>query len=107
MQENGDELDERDIDGIWGKKHEETITRQVKKAKNYYDNKKIKETPIQLLEVALSKLNHEAMEPNAIEIAEISKALKICHQIKKRVDELSNEFFQCEKKFKKLIKNKK
>lgn len=101
---NGNELEERDIDRIWGKKYEEMIIRHMKNAKHYYDHKKIKETPIQLLEASLNKLNHDDMDPNAVEISEIPKALKICNEIKKRANELGNKFFKHQKQLKKITR---
>lgn len=100
MTENGEELDERDIDEVWGKKHEKEIIRQVKIAIDNYESKRNQETPIELLEVSLKKLNHENMKTNEIPYSQINKALKLCHDIMQRADELKDEFY-------KYLKNKK
>jgi len=106
--EKGKEYGERTIDKIWSKKHASEFINRVKKARDYYEREKGQETPITLLEAALNKLNHENMDPTAINIFNCTKAMKLTKQIQDRADELESEFFRCEKSLKKLMsKNKK
>ena len=99
----GNELSEREIDKIWGNKYEEKMIRHLKNAKQHYDMDKTKETPIQLLEDALNKLNHKDLIPKNINQYECPKALKLLDLIKKRAKDLSKEFFEFDKNFKKLL----
>ena len=102
LEEDGKECDERRKDKIWGRKHATDIIRQVKKAKDHFEYKKERETPLSLLMAALRKLNHENMDPAALSIGDYSKAMKIAKAIQERADELENEFYHHQKNAKKL-----
>ena len=104
--EKDNEYNEREIDKIWGKKHEEQIIRQVNRAIHSFNVKKEKETPIDLLKSCLKKLNHEDMIPSAVVISDIPKAMKVCDEIKDRASTLGSEFYHYQKQFKKLSKRK-
>ncbi|MHA1381369.1 MAG: hypothetical protein ACTSRG_23625 [Candidatus Helarchaeota archaeon] len=102
---NGKELDEREVDKVWSKKNETEITRYVNRAKNYFYNKKIRETCLDLLDAAFKKLNHKDMVPSTVPIDDIKEAMELAKKIKKRADELESEFYWEMKKLKDFKKN--
>lgn len=101
---SGLEKDPRDIDIIWGKKHETEIIKRLTRAKNYFEHKKERERPIDLLEGALKKLYHENMDTAAVPISEIPDAMKLTRDIQERANELENALYHHQKDFKKLKK---
>ena len=99
---NNNEYSERDIDRIWAKRNAARVVRHVKEAKNYYEYVKEKETPIDLLEAALKKLNHEDLKPSNVNISHYAEAMRIARAIQQRAGELENEFYSYQKQLKKL-----
>ena len=102
LDSKGDEYSERDIDRIWAKKNATKIMKHVKEAKNSFEYIKEKETPIELLEVALKKLTHENLKPSDVGPLDYSKAMRIARAIQQRANELENEFYSLQKEFGKL-----
>ena len=100
--ENRGELDERKKDQIWNKKHETTLNRQVKKAKQLFEHKTECETPITLLEAALSKLEHDNMDPEAVEVERIKNAMDLARKIQHVANILEGEFYAVQKNLKRL-----
>jgi hypothetical protein len=96
----GKEYSEREKDRIWGRKHGNPILRQLNRAKDCYDRGKERETPIDLLEAALKKLNHENMLPESISIDDIPKAMRLAKEIKERADALESDLYHCHKEYK-------
>jgi len=92
----------RELDQFWGKKHAEDIIRPVRKAYDYSQYKKERETPLTLLEAALRKLNHLDMDPAAITKGNYEKARKLTKDIQNRASELESEFYHHLKNLKKL-----
>lgn len=102
LEEDGSECDERKKDKIWGRKHATEIIRQVKKARDYFEHKKERETPLTLLRAALNKLNHDDMDSSALSIDDYQKAMKLAKDIQERAHELETEFYRNQKQAKKL-----
>ena len=94
-----DEIDEK-----WVAKNKQSITYHLKKAAREYDDKREKETPLQLLEVAYQKLTHDNMDMGAILIADQDRARKLAVKIKNRADDIEKELYQFKKEQKKLRK---
>lgn len=107
LDKDGKEYDERTIDKLWGNKHAEVITRQVKKAVQLLEYKEAKETPLTLLAGALKKLSHKDMDAKAIRITDIQKARNLAKQIQERANDLEHEFYRYQKNSKKLSKKTK
>ena len=103
IDKNGRERNEREIDIIWGQKYGEPIIRQVKKAIELVEYKNIKETPINLLEDALKKLNHRDMDPRQIALSDIANAMKLARDIQERANYLEGVFYHLEKNSKKKL----
>ncbi|MDO9087333.1 MAG: ParB/Srx family N-terminal domain-containing protein [Anaerolineaceae bacterium] len=94
---DGNEYDERTKDSLWGEKHQTTIIRHVKKARDLIEWEKEKETPIRLLEDALSKLDDENLIPELVPKSEMKNALRLSESIEKRAKELRCEFYNLQK----------
>ncbi len=97
LDENGDECTPRVIDQRWAKKHKTKVTKHVKDAKNLYERRKEKETPIDLLKNALKQLNHGNMEPANVEISNYAEAMKIAREIQDRANEIEHKFYGYQK----------
>ncbi|MBL7184774.1 MAG: hypothetical protein ISS70_00485 [Phycisphaerae bacterium] len=95
--EKGTPYSLRTIDTMWGQKHAATINRQLKKAVDQFEYKKEQETPMNLLEAALKKLNHEDMRADSVRISELPKVMKLAEQIKTRAKEIGREFYRYKK----------
>ena len=101
---NGNPLSYDEIEEKWVAKNKQSITYNVKKASREYDNKREKETPLQLLKVAYQKLTHNNMDMRAILIADQDKARKLAVKIKNRAEDIEKELYRFQKDQKKLSK---
>jgi antitoxin component HigA of HigAB toxin-antitoxin module len=107
VDKDGKEYNEREKDNRWGEIHRAEITRQVKKAVQLLEFAEERETPINLLEDALKKLNHKNMDTKSISTNDIQKAMDLTREIRKRAQQLESELYHNYKKLKKLAyKNK-
>jgi len=106
LDKDGKEKDERDIDNIWGKIHETEIIKQLKKAKYTFENKRDRETPIDLLAAALKKLNHDNMDTSAVVSSDIPRAMQLTRDIKSRANDLESDLYHHQKEIKKTKHNK-
>lgn len=97
IDKEGNELDPRVLDKIWGAKHETEITRHLKVAKDHFDYNHLAETPLTLLEAALKKLNHDQMEVQSIQSSDQSKARTLIVDIRERIKDIEHEFYQVQK----------
>ncbi|MEW6145013.1 MAG: hypothetical protein AB1598_08365 [Thermodesulfobacteriota bacterium] len=101
--EDGNEFDERKKDQKWSAINQETLINQVKKAKRLYDNQKERETPLSLLEDALKKLEHGNMDPKAVYVHDLEKAMKLACKVKEAADKLESTFYHLNKEYSKKI----
>lgn len=101
---DGNEYDEKTKDNIWGQKNASVLINQVKKAKRIIDYEKERETSLTLLEAALSKLEHEKMDPEAVELVDLKKAMNLAKEVKETADDLESQFFHLQKNWKKHLK---
>lgn len=92
------------IDKKWGNKNATAIIGSVKKAINIIEHEKEIETPLTLLDGALKKLNHDNMEPEALDIFKIEDALKKSKEIQARAHELEKIFWEQKNKVKKMLR---
>jgi hypothetical protein len=91
------EQNESTKDKIWAAKHQTDLFRQIKRAKQSFEEAKTKETPLELLEQALKKLRHNDMVIDAIQRKDISKAKTFIHEIRMTLDTLDAELFVYQK----------
>ena len=100
---DGNEIDERKKDQIWSTRHQGRLINQVKKAKHLYENQRERETPLTLLEDALKKLEHENMDPTAVYVHDLEKAMKLAAKVKEAANKLESEFYQLSKEYTKKM----
>jgi len=104
--EDGNEYNERKKDQIWGANHHETLIKHVKIAQRIVEQEKERETPLTLLDSALKKLEHENMDPSALTMEDIPKAMKLAKMVKDAADSLESDFYHLKKDWKKKLKDK-
>ena len=83
-----------DIEKKWINKNKKEILQKVACAINHSKRKDGQDKPIDLLNQALNKLNHNDMNPNHMPIKDLSEAIEISKDIKDRANELESEFFK-------------
>jgi len=98
--------DFRTFDKNWGKKYETVLVGKVIESIRIMEHTKELETPIELLNQALKKLNHENMNPDGMNILNSGEAWEKCKEIQQRSHELEKIFWEKKESLKKL-KNKK
>lgn len=104
--ENDNEYDERTKDRIWGSLHNEVLHHRVNEARRCYQYKDTIDKPIDLLEQALKKLNHDEMDPEKVDVVnDLERAIKITQEIQKRANALESNFFNIKKRKNKLADN--
>ena len=94
VDKDGKEMDLRDQDRKWQSKYKDQIQHHVKQAIMNLEYNSEKEKPLELLEAALNKLNHENMEPINIGVDKLSEAVQITEKIAKRANNLRLEFLK-------------
>lgn len=100
--EEGKQVDEKTKDIIWGNKYAEQVIWRVKKAYDFFEQKKEQDTPIDLLNAALDKLNHANMDIKAIELNRLDEAMKLTREIQTRANELEHLLYEAKKDKQKL-----
>ena len=101
----GNEYDEKTKDLIWGRKYNSAFIHRVKIAKRIVEDEKERETTITLLEAALTKLEHDNMDPEAVGLSDLKKAMNLAKEIKETADGLESTFYHLQKNWKKKLKN--
>ncbi|MFH1898874.1 MAG: hypothetical protein ABIJ82_00160 [Patescibacteria group bacterium] len=97
VDKDGNELDLRVIDKLWGERNNTKITGHIEVAKKSFEYDQIAETPLSLLEAALKKLNHEKMELRSIQLSDRGKTKLLIKNIRERIMEIEHEFYRIEK----------
>ena len=82
------------------------MIKHVKCAQRIVDHEKERETPLTLLEAALKKLEHENMDPTAIAIEDLPRAMELARNVKDTADTLESDFDHLKKDWKKKLKEK-
>lgn len=100
--EEGKQVDEKTKDIIWGNKYAKDVIWHVKKAYDFFEQKKEQDTPIDLLNTALDKLNHSNMDINEIELDRLDEAMKLTREIQIRANELEHLLYEAKKSTRKL-----
>ena len=98
IDESGKEVDENTKDKIWVNKNRTILERQIIKAKQIYEHEKFTETPIDLLEAALRKLEDDDLVIQAIARTDIPKTKYLIKRIKEVIGDLETELYHHEKK---------
>lgn len=92
-----------EIDKTWISENRTAIIRQVTKAQDIVERKGMQEKPVDLLQEALDRLNHERMDPSSIGAHDLSVAMGIAEDIRERAEELRKEFYGHQKKAKDFV----
>lgn len=98
IDEQGHPLDEKTKDKVWGDKFGDTVSSSVQKAYSIVETKKVQDTPLQLLEGALGKLNHNHMHLDLIKPNRVKEALKLVRNIGIRARELERKLSMLQKR---------
>lgn len=93
LDKDGNELDPRIVDKIWGATNETVITKHLKLARDNFDYNHLAETPLTLLEAALKKLNHEQMKLQSVQSSDQKKARVLIGEIRDRIKDIEHEFY--------------
>jgi len=104
LDEDNKEVDEKTKDVIWSNKYASDVIEHVRKAYIIFENKKEQDTPVELLNIALEKLNHPNMDITTIELSRIEEAMKISREIQSRANEIEHLLYEEKKNSKKLKK---
>ena len=104
--ESGNSLSAEEIDEKWATKYKRQINYRVNKAAKLHLVKKVKETPLELLEAAYRKLTHDDMDLSKIELSDHDKARQLVVDIKNCAIDMEKELYQF-KKMQKKLRNKK
>lgn len=91
---DGTALSPVDIDGKWAERNRRNLIHRTKKALEFLDESREKETPLALLEAALKKLTHESLSVYSMSQSDYPKARKFISDIQKRADEIEHELYQ-------------
>ena len=98
-------LSREEVDVKWSAKNIEPITFHLKRAEKNLTSKKVRETPIELLDVALKKLTHDDMDLSAISINDYDKARELIVDIRKEAIQLEHEIYDQKKNLGDLVGN--
>jgi hypothetical protein len=94
------------IDAKWAQHHQQTLIHHTKKALDYVETSRERETPVALLEAALKKLTHENLTLNKISYTDFSTVRKLISSIDARTTEIEHQLYDYEKNMKKLTHKK-
>ena len=84
----GNKSTEREIDGKWGAHHEEKILQNVFLAQRCLNNQEIRDKPLDLLEDALKKLNHNNLQITNMGPEYYDKGLDLTERISNKTNEI-------------------
>ena len=97
-------LSEREIDIKWGNINQEQILGNLMQAYKIVYEKGERDKPLELLEDALHKLNHENLQIDNMGTEHFEKALELTKSISEKADEIHNEIDHARYNMKKLEK---
>lgn len=98
----GNPLSPEEIDKKWAHRHQQKLIMLTKKALDYAEATREKETPLMLLEAALKKLTHEDFSVELIPHSQYHEARKFASDIQKKASEIEHQLYDNEKKLKHL-----
>jgi len=94
----GNPLSPDDIDRKWAQRNQQKLIMLTKKALDFDDSSREKETPLTLLEAALKKLQHEDFSVELISHSQYPEARKLASQIQKEASDIEHLLYENEKK---------
>lgn len=102
----GNALSPDDVDKKWAHHHQQKLIMLTKKALDFVESSREKETPLMLLEAALKKLTHENFSVETIPHAQYHEARKLAADIQKIARDIEHQLYDNEKKLKDLARKK-
>jgi hypothetical protein len=102
----GSPLKLEDIDNKWAQRSQQKIIMLTKKAMDFVEASREKETPLMLLEAALKKLTHEDFSVATIPHRSYPEARRMAVEIQKIAKDIEHELYANEKKLKDLPNKK-
>jgi hypothetical protein len=107
IDENGEQVDEKTKDIIWSNKNASSLIHHVRKAFEFVEQTQERETPINLMNAALDKLNHPKMDISAITEDDQNEAMKITRAIQVRANDLEHQLYDAKRNKEKLLEKHK
>ena len=101
---SGKPLSPDDIDRKWSQRHQQKLIMLTKKALDFVESSKEKETPLMLLEAALKKLTHEDFSVEHIPHSQYQEARRLASEIGKMAKDIEHQIYDNEKKLKSLLR---
>jgi len=102
----GNALSADDVDKKWAHRHQQKLIMLTKKALDFVESSREKETPLTLLEAALKKLTHENLSVEMIPHANYHEARRLAADIQKIARDIEHQLYDNEKKLKDLARKK-
>ncbi|WP_281234841.1 hypothetical protein [Flavobacterium gelatinilyticum] len=104
---DGIKLSDRDIDEKWGADNREQILGNLIQAYRHIHNQEERDKPLELLEDALKKLQHDNLKIDNMGTTYYEKALELIKKIVEKADDIYKEVDHARYKYKSLGKTKK
>ena len=98
----GNALSSDDVDKKWAQRHQQKLIMLTKKALDFAESSREKETPLMLLEAALKKLTHEDFSIENIPHAQYHEAGRLARKIQQIARDIEHQLYENEKKLKDL-----
>ena len=95
-----------DVDKKWAQRHQQKLIMLAKKALDFTESSREKETPLMLLEAALKKLTHDDFSIENIPISQNHEAQKLAREIQQIARGIEHQLYENEKKLKELQRKK-
>lgn len=102
----GNALSSDDVDKKWAQRHQQKLIMLTKKALDFAESSREKETPLMLLEAALKKLTHEDFSIENIPHAQYHEAGRLAREIQQIARDIEHQLYENEKKLKDLHRKK-
>lgn len=102
----GNALSPEDVDKKWAHRHQQKLIMLTKKALDFVESSKEKETPLMLLDAALKKLTHEDFSIENIPHAQYHEARRFAREIQQTARGIEHQLYENEKKLKDLTRKK-
>jgi len=100
--QDGTTFSPKEIDKQWAAQHHQEFMHRIKKTINYFELKKSKEGPLELLDQTLKKLEHDNMNMDQIRLQDLQLAINLLSNIESQAKELRKECYELEKNAEKL-----
>ncbi len=102
----GNALSLDDVDKKWAKRHQQKLINLTKKALDFVETSREKETSLMLLEAALKKLTHEDFSVENIPHSAYHEARILVSEIHKIAKDIEHQLYNNEKKKNNLVRKK-